>query len=183
MSDGRAEELYIAIYQYVLSKLHIGELTVEDPAEAFEDLRDRVDMRMLMKQTQFMQEAFGDSSLVSAGGGKVGGVRPGGRAAKRPVKPKGKMGPPSDKAWLEKWRVQFKLAAVCFLAEYTSCAVFDVYIQRQYHRLVEMLILLHLDPADTLAAKAYRLQVKERLYRFNYVGVDDPWQFSSHLMS
>ena len=34
---------------------------------------------------------------------------------------------------------------------------------------VMMLILLHLDPADILGAKAYRLQVKERLYRFNYV--------------
>lgn len=32
-----------------------------------------------------------------------------------------------------------------------------------------MLILLHLDPADTRGARAYRLQVKERLYRFNYV--------------
>jgi hypothetical protein len=41
--------------------------------------------------------------------------------------------------------------------------------QRQFHRLVEMLIQLHLNPADARAAKAYRLQVKERLYRFNYV--------------
>ena len=32
-----------------------------------------------------------------------------------------------------------------------------------------MLIQLHLNPTDTRAAKAYRLQVKERLYRFNYV--------------
>jgi len=31
-----------------------------------------------------------------------------------------------------------------------------------------MLIQLHLNPADTRAIKAYRLQVKERLYRFNY---------------
>ena len=32
-----------------------------------------------------------------------------------------------------------------------------------------MLIQLHLNPTDARAAKAYRLQVKERLYRFNYV--------------
>jgi len=32
-----------------------------------------------------------------------------------------------------------------------------------------MLIQLRLNPTDTRAAKAYRLQVKERLYRFNYV--------------
>lgn len=29
--------------------------------------------------------------------------------------------------------------------------------------------MLHLDPADMLAEKAFRLQVKERLYRFNFV--------------
>jgi len=34
-----------------------------------------------------------------------------------------------------------------------------------------MLIQLHLNPADTRAIKAYRLQVKERLYRFNYVSM------------
>jgi hypothetical protein len=32
-----------------------------------------------------------------------------------------------------------------------------------------MLVLLHLDPTDARAQKAYRLQVKERLYRFNFV--------------
>ncbi|KAG5221255.1 histone acetyltransferase [Salix suchowensis] len=36
-------ELYDAIYNYVLSQPTITELTVEDPAEAFEDLRDRND--------------------------------------------------------------------------------------------------------------------------------------------
>lgn len=34
---------------------------------------------------------------------------------------------------------------------------------------MEMLILLHLDPSDKASMKAYRLQVKERLYRFNFV--------------
>lgn len=42
-------------------------------------------------------------------------------------------------------------------------------LQRQFHRLIEMLILLRLDPHDARALKAYRLQVKERLYRFNFV--------------
>jgi hypothetical protein len=36
-----------------------------------------------------------------------------------------------------------------------------------------MLIQLHLSPTDARAAKAYRLQVKERLYRFNYVSADN----------
>ena len=44
--------------------------------------------------------------------------------------------------------------------------------QRQFHRLIEMLIQLHLNPADARAIKAYRLQVKERLYRFNYVSIE-----------
>lgn len=32
-----------------------------------------------------------------------------------------------------------------------------------------MLVLKHMDPSDERANRAYRLQVKERLYRFNYV--------------
>lgn len=32
-----------------------------------------------------------------------------------------------------------------------------------------MLIMLHLDPTDVQSVKAFRLQVKERLYRFNFV--------------
>jgi histone acetyltransferase 1 len=44
-------------------------------------------------------------------------------------------------------------------------------LQRQFHRLVEMLQLLNLDPLDAKAFKAFRIQVKERLYRFNYVSV------------
>jgi hypothetical protein len=34
---------------------------------------------------------------------------------------------------------------------------------------MEMLILLRLDPTDMKALKQYRIQVKERLYRFNFV--------------
>jgi histone acetyltransferase 1 len=34
-----------------------------------------------------------------------------------------------------------------------------------------MLALLRLDPRDPRALKAFRLQVKERLYRFNFVSV------------
>ena len=41
--------------------------------------------------------------------------------------------------------------------------------QRQFSRLIEMLQLLSVDETDARAMKAYRLQVKERLYRFNFV--------------
>ncbi|KAH9056691.1 acyl-CoA N-acyltransferase [Lactarius vividus] len=125
--QGHGSALYNAIYQYVLTQPSVVELTVEDPAEAFEDLRDRNDLAMLLGHMAFMAEAFG--SDVSHNGGR---------------------GPPVDRAWFERWRKELKIAG------------------RQFHRLVEMLIQLHLNPSDVRAAKAYRLQVKERLYRFNY---------------
>ncbi|KAJ3776136.1 acyl-CoA N-acyltransferase [Lentinula raphanica] len=142
--SGHGSELYRSIYQYVLSQPHIGELTVEDPAEAFEDLRDKNDLKMLLSTKQFMEEGFGQDTY-SHGGGRVGKV---GRALKGPSK--GKMGPPVDKGWAEKWRLKLKIAG------------------RQFQRLVEMLIQMHLDPLDARGARAYRLQVKERLYRFNF---------------
>lgn len=39
--------LYSAIYQLALRRDDVVELTVEDPSEAFEDLRDRNDLKML----------------------------------------------------------------------------------------------------------------------------------------
>ncbi|KAJ2930049.1 hypothetical protein H1R20_g7005, partial [Candolleomyces eurysporus] len=128
---GHGSELYRSIYQYVLAQPNIAELTVEDPAEAFEDLRDKNDLSMLLNHEQFMQEAFGEP--VSYGGGRVG-----------------KIVPPSDKTWLEKWRKDLKIAG------------------RQFQRLVEMLILFKMDVSDVRNMRAYRLQVKERLYRFNF---------------
>ncbi|TRM59888.1 acyl-CoA N-acyltransferase [Schizophyllum amplum] len=144
-------ELYNAIYQFVVLQPQMAELTVEDPAEAFEDLRDVNDLRMLLGNTEFMEEAFGVET-VSHGGGRVGGVGKAGRSGRggKKVAAKGKLGPPADKAWCEKWRVKLKLAT------------------RQYQRLVEMLIMMHISPADAAATRAFRLQVKERLYRFNF---------------
>ncbi|EEB97212.1 hypothetical protein MPER_03516, partial [Moniliophthora perniciosa FA553] len=60
------------------------------------------------------------------------------------------MGPPVERGWAEKWRVKLKIAG------------------RQFSRLAEMLIQMRIDPLDQRAMKAYRLQVKERLYRFNF---------------
>lgn len=98
--------LYSAIYEYVLNQPHIAELTVEDPAEAFEDLRDRCDLRMLLGLEDFMREAFGDDAeghSISHGNGR----------GKGKVKEKrGKIGPPVDKGWLEKWRMRLKIASV-----------------------------------------------------------------------
>ncbi|KAF7304938.1 Histone acetyltransferase type B catalytic subunit [Mycena kentingensis (nom. inval.)] len=149
---GHGSELYNAIYQNILTRPRIAELTVEDPAEAFEDLRDKNDLLMLLGHQRFMEEAIG---AASHGGGRAGGVGKGGRSGRggasgSAAAAKGKMGPPADKAWVEKWRSDLKMA------------------QRQFQRLIEMLILLRLDPTDELGMRAYRLQVKERLYRFNF---------------
>ncbi|KAI0737870.1 histone acetyltransferase type B catalytic subunit [Daedaleopsis nitida] len=151
--DGHGSALYTAIYQYVLAHPSIAELTVEDPAEAFEDLRDRNDLKMLLANEKFMREGFGPEA-VSSNGGKVGGVGNGRSKARGKARTMrigaGKMGPPAERSWLEKWRTDLKIAG------------------RQFNRLVEMLILKHMDPADERAQRSYRLQVKERLYRFNY---------------
>lgn len=150
--QGHGSELYKAIYQYIVNYENIAELTVEDPAEAFEDLRDKNDLQMLFSNPQFMAEGFGGQE--SHGGGRVSGIgRAGksGRGAKKGASAsKGKLVPPVDKVWVEKWRKQLKIAG------------------RQFQRLMEMLILLHLDPSDSAGLRAYRLQVKERLYRFNF---------------
>ncbi|KAF9821637.1 hypothetical protein IEO21_00483 [Rhodonia placenta] len=157
--EGHGSALYTAIYQHVLASPHIAELTVEDPAEAFEDLRDRNDLKMLFANERFMREALGecwagtaggrpgDTGVSIDGGGRVG---TNGAARSRAAAKRGRLGPPADKAWLEKWRNELKIAS------------------RQFHRLVEMLVLRYLDPADVKAQKKYRLQVKERLYRFNF---------------
>jgi hypothetical protein len=47
--------------------------------------------------------------------------------------------------------------------------------QRQFDRLLEMLLLKQLDQSNEEKVRAYRLQVKARLYRFNYVGASPPF--------
>jgi histone acetyltransferase 1 len=94
----------------VLSKPSVSELTVEDPAEAFEDLRDRNDLAMLLGHMAFMSEGFGDD-VVSHGGGRVRRTTARGRTKGKKATG-GKLGPPADRAWLEKWRKDLKIAGV-----------------------------------------------------------------------
>lgn len=111
-----AAELYKAIYQYIVKHESIAELTVEDPAEAFEDLRDKNDLEMLLSNQQFMAEGLGGQE--SHGGGRVGGIGRTGRSGRGGAKKgaseskKGKLVPPVDKVWVEKWRKQLKIAGV-----------------------------------------------------------------------
>ncbi|KAJ2900709.1 histone acetyltransferase 1 [Coemansia aciculifera] len=51
--QGHGSELYRHIYQTVLRTLEYADLTVEDPSEAFDDMRDRNDMRYLLQQDAF----------------------------------------------------------------------------------------------------------------------------------
>ncbi|KAG9094587.1 histone acetyltransferase 1 [Ceratobasidium sp. 370] len=113
---GHGSALYGAIYQLALAREDVVELTVEDPSEAFEDLRDRNDLKMLLSLEEFMRQGEGAS---------------------------GKLGPPMDKQWAEKWRKDLKIAS------------------RQFHRLIEMLILRRLDPSAKQAQKAFRLQASQ----------------------
>lgn len=88
---------------------------MEDPAEAFEDLRDKNDLEMLLGNEQFMEEGFGVHP--SADGGRVGGIgraRKSGRGGEQNLT-KGKLVPPADKVWAEKWRRDLKIAGVSIL--------------------------------------------------------------------
>jgi histone acetyltransferase 1 len=110
---------------------------MEDPSEAFEDLRDKTDLRMLFKHQEFLHEAYGTESGL-----------------------KGKLGPPSDKSWVEAWRRKLKIATVRSKILQRHSELIPRIVQRQFERLIEMLILRKLDPTDPLALRAYRLQVR-----------------------
>lgn len=45
--QGHGSHLYNALFDYVLTQPKVTELTIEDPSEAFEDLRDRNDVKRL----------------------------------------------------------------------------------------------------------------------------------------
>jgi len=145
-NQGHGAALYNAIYHRVITRDDIAELTVEDPVEAFEDLRDKCDLRMLWNHEEFMREAYGLSpdALIDGQAGTLREV-----SLKSPAG-RGKVGPPTEKEWAERWRRKLKIAS------------------RQFSRLIEMLVLRSLPLNDVKLNRAFRLQVKERLFRFNY---------------
>lgn len=122
---------------------------------------------MLLKHNEFIREAYGDDRKTGVKGVGIG-----------------KLSPPADKDWTETWRKRMKMANVSLsLVAMLLCSLYKIAVahnafvllfsfsplQRQFERLMEMLILRRLDPTDPALLKAYRLQVKERLYRFNFV--------------
>ncbi|GHJ85651.1 hypothetical protein NliqN6_2053 [Naganishia liquefaciens] len=117
---GHGSQLYNALWNHISDRQEVSELTIEDPSEHFEDLRDRNDLTRLRK-------LLGQSKELLAGA-------------------------PVDKAWMERTRKKLK------------------YAKRQFLRIIEIMLLeqLKYKQDDPSAYKALRLQVKERLYRFNY---------------
>ncbi|GAA5848528.1 hypothetical protein JCM8547_004540 [Rhodosporidiobolus lusitaniae] len=112
--QGHGSALYTLCYQNVLRRAEVSELSVEDPSETFDDMRDKCDLHTLI--------AGGDLADIRA---------------------------PLDRTKTEAIRTKYKLA------------------DRQFYRLVEMLLLLTSDPTDEAHQKAIRLTVKKRLYLFN----------------
>ena len=79
-------QLYNALYDYALRLPSCLELTIEDPSEEFEDLRDRNDLKRLIQG----ENAIADCEEI-------------------------KRGAPVDKMWAEKVRKEGKYAKVSFL--------------------------------------------------------------------
>ncbi|KAG2184807.1 hypothetical protein INT43_000720 [Umbelopsis isabellina] len=117
---GHGNILYSTIYNEIMTRNDVVEMNVEDPNEDFSDLRDKNDVRMLMKANAFDQ-------------------------LKAPV---------SDD-FVEQARKKYKLT------------------KRQMQRCVEIHLLHHLDKPKAIEYRNYRLQVKKRLYKFNYDALRD----------
>jgi len=67
---------------------------------------------MLLSNAQFMEEGFGSDGGSSHGGGRVVKGKRRGLNANTGGRGKGKMGPPAEKGWVEKWRKDLKIAGV-----------------------------------------------------------------------
>ncbi|KAK0569999.1 histone acetyltransferase 1 [Tilletia horrida] len=119
--QGHGPALFSHVTDQMQTRPEVLELTVEDPSEAFDRLRDSADLRRLLAPGGFEEQAL----------------------------KAGKLNPPLDVKWSEKERLKYKIAG------------------RQWSRLIEMFQLRHLDQHDRKAVRQYRLQVKNRLFRFN----------------
>ncbi|KAJ3091979.1 histone acetyltransferase 1 [Quaeritorhiza haematococci] len=130
MNKGHGGTLYRSLYDHFMSREDVAELTVEDPNDHFQDLRDRNDMRYLLSHNAFSFPKSGASSS----GNKDSFI-----VAK----------PPLDAKSLQAFQRAFKLS------------------KRQAERCCEMAMLKGLKANNEEEYKAYRLQVKRRIYRQN----------------
>lgn len=147
---------YSLIYLSLLNRPDIAELTIEDPSEAFQDMRDKVDLRTLLsgKVFEVIQPSTPSSSSTEA--------------VKQALSEKSNGAEPvagfiPSMSWRDATKKEWKLAA------------------RQWARVLEMGLLTKLYEFEGNASLAkskkkdrearetmYRLMVKERLWRFNY---------------
>jgi hypothetical protein len=58
--DVIAAMLYSQIFQYLLTRPEVAELTLEDPSESFEDLRDKEDLKMLLENNVFNEKPMSE---------------------------------------------------------------------------------------------------------------------------
>ncbi|BFZ60374.1 histone acetyltransferase 1 [Saitoella coloradoensis] len=113
---GHGAHLYDTVRDHLLNDPLVREVTVEDPSEAFDELRDSTDMARFDKLKVFEGPEW-----------------------KAPV----------DKKLIEETREAHKLAP------------------RQFLRCMEMSLYRNLNQKDKAAVKAFRLQVKARIFRQN----------------
>ncbi|KAI9649506.1 histone acetyltransferase 1 [Ciborinia camelliae] len=67
-SGGKGSLFYNAIFDYLLDDPHTREITVEDPNEAFDDLRDINDLSRLLKDKRFLQLKLNSSLKINPKG-------------------------------------------------------------------------------------------------------------------
>lgn len=103
--------LYAAIYDFVLKSARYAELTVEDPSEDFEDLRDKVDLRMLIAHPKFSKQAYAGKAVLTVTPKKTKEQK-GDKKDDEVKVPTPKLGPPVNSKWAERWRKELKLAKV-----------------------------------------------------------------------
>ena len=167
---GLGTRLYTLVHDWVLLReeetneaageqttWRVSELTVEDPSELFDRLRDGADIKRLLQP-----ETLPPVPLFANSNGSSSSLSKGEKARLTLVADavkEGKLMAPLDLAWSEQTRKAYKIAP------------------RQWSRLIEMIQLLLLSSAVEegdegraqfeAMSKAFRLQVKARLYKHN----------------
>ncbi|KZF21638.1 histone acetyltransferase type B [Xylona heveae TC161] len=152
--EGHGSELYNAIYDHFLSDPLVKEITVEDPNESFDDMRDFCDLSRLRADGTFASIKI-NTSPASTPSGKSGTSRRNGVRVSSLL----------DGDLLEQQRLKHKIVA------------------RQWARLVEMYLLSLIPPSHRSTARLtrkgnapdendrayyyWRLLVKHRLYKQN----------------
>jgi histone acetyltransferase 1 len=148
-SKGLGSKLYSTIYQKYLYHAETTELTVEDPSEAFDDLRDLADLTFLRKTPDFEQLKLNTSVIIPKKG-----------AAPRNI---------VDPEVSEKVRRRYKIAPRQFYR------VLEMNLMSRLPQTVQPGISVDdvgsgkkaVPAADDHQYKLWQLLVKQRLYRHN----------------